>query len=140
MSLVLREDPSPDQLKSNWQQITILLQPIVSNLPNKQERDFFSGMLSLMIGKEPRISNIPMKLVYVYIKKGYFVAKLYKYRSIIGIERVMEELLKLLYVFAFSLGWDGLLVKHGLGGFQRQFIEQKVTQEKLPEEKKKGWF
>lgn len=139
MPVELRELPAPDQLKNSWQQVMIALQPIVENLPNKEERDFFSGMLGLMIGKEPRMSNIPMEFAYVYLRKGYFVVKAYNYRSILGMPFVRAELIKLLYVFASSLGWDGLLIKHGFGGFSRQFLEQKVYSEKS-EEKKKGWL
>jgi hypothetical protein len=139
LPIELRETPSAESLKSNWQQIMIALQPIVDNLPKQEDRDYFKGILSFLIGKEPRISNIPRNLMFIYIRKARLISKFYYYRNIISMEYIRRLLIDYLSEIALSLGEDGLFIKYGIGGYQRQFVEQKVIQEK-EEEKKRGWL
>lgn len=62
MAIELRETPSAENVKQSWSQVMIALQPIVEHLPKEEDRDYFNGILSFLIGKEPRISNIDKKL------------------------------------------------------------------------------
>jgi hypothetical protein len=139
MAIELRETSSTENLKSNWQQIKMMLEPVVDNLPKKEDRDYFKGILGFLIGKEPRISNIPKNLMFLYIRKARYINKLFFYRHIISMDYIKRMMVDYLNELAVSLGEEGLFVKYGLAGYQKQFVEQKVIQEK-PEEKKKGWF
>jgi len=139
MPIELRETPSAENLKSNWQQIMIALQPIVDNLPKKEDRDYFKGILSFLIGKEPRISNIPKNLMFIYIRKARLITKFYYYRNIISMDYIKRLLIDYLSELALSLGEDGLFIKYGIGGYQKQFVEQHITQ-KQEEAPKKGWL
>ena len=139
MPVELREIPSSDTTKNNWQQIMIALQPIVDNIPKKEDRDYFKGIMSLLIGKEPRISNIPKNLMFIYIRKGRLISKYYYYRNIISMEYIRRLLVDYLNELALSLGEEGLFIKYGIGGYQKQFVEQHITQ-KQEQEKPKGWL
>ena len=139
MAIELRETPSAENVKQSWSQVMIALQPIVEHLPKEEDRDYFNGILSFLIGKEPRISNIPEKLMFLYIRKGRFICKLYYYRHIYNMEYIRRLLIEYLNELALSLGGDGLFIKYGIGGFSKQFVEQKVINEASPQ-KKKGWF
>jgi hypothetical protein len=142
MSIELREINSPENLRNNWQQIAIMLQPIVDNLPKKEDRDYFKGIMSFLIGKEPRISNIQPLFMYIYIRKADFIVRLWKNKGIVGTDMIRTELVKYLNRLALHLSENGLLVKHGIGGFSQQYIEQNVRQqqEHQPEVKKRGWL
>lgn len=139
MSIELREIQPGVSSKGNWEQLKVLLEPIVDNLPREEDRDYFKGPLSFLIGKEPRISNIPKNLMFIYIRKARFIAKCEYYVDLLGWKFIKRELINFLSELALSLGEEGLLVKFGVGGFQRSFVEQRVIQEH-PEEKKKGWL
>ena len=139
MAIELRETPSAENVKQSWSQVMIALQPIVEHLPKEEDRDYFNGILSFLIGKEPRISNIDKKLMFLYIRKGRLISKLYYYRQIFNMDYIRRKLIEYLNELALSLGEDGLFIKYGIGGFSKQFVEQKVINEVSPQ-KKKGWF
>lgn len=139
MTIEVREIQAPDALKGNWQQIMVALQPIVDNLPRKDDRDYFKGVMNLLIGKEPRISNIPRIYMFLYIRKARRITRLYYYRDIISMEYIRREMINYLSELALSIGEDGLFIKYGIGGYSQSYVQQKLIQEK-PEEKKKGWL
>jgi len=140
MAIELREI-QPDGMKSNWQQIMIALQPIVDNLPREEDRDYFKGILSFLIGKEPRISNIPKNLMFIYIRKARQISKFYYYRNIISMDYIKRLLIDYLSELALSLGESGLFIKYGIGGHSQQFVEQRVTQSNQQQQpQRKGWL
>jgi hypothetical protein len=139
MTIELREVQPSEGMRSSWEKIMIALQPIVDNLPRKEDRDYFKGILSFLIGKEPRISNIPKHLMFIYIRKARLISKFYYYRNIISMDYIKRLLIDFLSELALSLGEDGLFIKYGFGGFQQSFVQQKIEQTQ-PEVKKKGWL
>jgi hypothetical protein len=139
MAIELREI-QPDTMKSNWQQIMIALQPIVDNIPKEEDRDYFKGILGFLIGKEPRISNIPKNLMFIYIRKARLISKFYFYRNIISMDYIKRLLIDYLSELALSLGEDGLFIKYGIGGYQQQFVQQRIIQDQAQAPQKKGWL
>lgn len=140
MTIELREVQSGSGgLKDKMESIKVILQPIVDNLPRKEDRDYFNGILSFLIGKEPRISNIPKNLMFIYIRKARLISKYYYYRNIISIDYIKRYLIDYLSELALSLGEEGLFIKYGMGGYSQQFVQQRVINEP-PAEKKKGWL
>ena len=139
MAIELREI-QPDNMKSNWQQIMIALQPIVDNIPKEEDRDYFKGILGFLIGKEPRISNIPKNLMFIYIRKARLISKFYYYRNIISMDYIKRLLIDYLSELALSLGEDGLFIKYGIGGYQQQFVQQRIIQDQSQQPQKKGWL
>lgn len=144
MAIEIRETTSPFESKKDiWSQIAIALQPIVENLPKEEDREEFMGIMNLLIGKEPRISNIPEKLIYVMVDKGYDIAMLYKYyhQGIWSIEDIRCRLIQYLNELATYLSREGDLMKYGFGGWSRQFQEQKViTEDHSQTQSKKGFW
>lgn len=139
MSIEIREIQAPDNSKSNWQNLMSLLRPVVNQLPHEEDRDYFKGILGLLIEKEPRMSNIPKPFMFLYIRKARRITRLYYYREIISMEYIRRELINFLNELALSVGEEGLLIKYGIGGFQQSSVSQRVIQE-TPEPKKKGWL
>jgi len=139
MPIELREVQAPDSTRGNWQQIKTLFEPITANLPRKKDREYFQGFLGFNIGKEPRLSNIPKNLMYIYQKKSRLIAKYFYYRKILNMDWIREKEIQFLGDLALFVSEEGLLIKYGIGGTQRQYVEQKVEQIS-PQPKKKGWL
>jgi len=140
MPIELRELPSPmESNKDIWSKISITLQPIIDSLPKEEDREYLSGLMNLLIGKEPRISNIPEKLTYVIVDKGNDIAMLYYYhrRGIWDIEDIRKRIVQYLNELATYLSREGDLMKYGFGGWTRQFQEQKIVTEETPVARKK---
>jgi len=129
----------PNQtVKHNWTELAVALQPIVDTLP-KQDRDYFEGVLSFLIGKEPRMANIDKKFMWLFIQEGNLIVDMYSARKLISIDYIRGRLVKYLHKLALSLAEEGLLIKYGIGGYSRQYIEQKVTSENIDHKKKGFW-
>lgn len=142
MPVELREVPSPTvSNKDIWSQVAVALQPIIDNLP-EDDRDYFSGMMNLLIGKEPRISNIPEKLIYVIVEKGDNIAMLYNayLHGIWSISDIRYRITQYLNELAVYLSREGDLMKYGFGGWSQQFQTQKIITEEHPSEKKRKKF
>jgi len=139
MAIELRETPSAENVKQSWSQVMMALQPIVHRSLPQDDRDYFNGILNFLIGKEPRISNIDKKLMFLYIRKGRIITKLYYNRQIWDMNYIRRKLIEYLNELALSLGEDGLFIKYGIGGYSKQYVEQKVINENL-EQKQKGFW
>jgi len=140
MPIELRELPSPiESDKDIWSKISITLQPIIESLPKAEDREYLSGLMNLLIGKEPRISNIPEKLIYVMVDKGNDIAMLFYYyrKGIWDIEDIRKRIVQYLNELATYLSREGDLMKYGFGGWTRQFQEQKIITEEHPTVKKR---
>jgi hypothetical protein len=140
MPVELREVPSPTvSNKDIWSQIAVALQPIIDNLP-ENDRDYFSGAMNLLIGKEPRISNIPERLIYLMVKKGDNIAFLYTKVYLNGLwslNDIRYRLTQYLNELAVYLSREGDLMKYGFGGWTQQFQTQKIVTEEHPAERKR---
>lgn len=130
---------SAENVKASWAQVMMALQPIIHRSLPQDDKDYFNGILNFIIGKEPRISNIDKKHMFLYIRTGRIITKLYYNRQIWDMEYIRRKLIEYLNELALSLGEDGLFIKYGIGGYSRQFVEQKMINENV-EQKKKGWF
>lgn len=130
----------PNQtVKHNWTEMAIALQPITETL-SKEDRDYFEGPLSFLIGKEPRMANIDKKYMWLFIQEGNLIVDMYKAYKIYSINDSRSRLIKYLHKLALSLAEEGLLIKYGIGGYSRQYIEQKVTSENIDHNKKKSFW
>ena len=143
MPVELREVPSPTvSNKDIWSQIAVALQPIIDNLP-ENDRDYFSGMMNLLIGKEPRISNIPEKLIYILVQKGDNIAFLYTKYYLNGLwtlNDIRYRLTQYLNELAVYLSREGDLMKYGFGGWSQQFQTIKTIEDHADEPKKRKKF
>jgi hypothetical protein len=139
MPIELRETPSAESAKTSWSQVMMALQPIIHKSLPQDDKDYFNGILNFLIGKEPRISNIDKKIMFLYIRKGRIITKLFYNRQIWDMNYIRRKLIEYLNELALSLGEDGLFIKYGIGGYSRQFVEQKMISENI-EQKKKGWL
>jgi hypothetical protein len=142
MTFEIREIPSTlDSNKFNLAQIQTMLQPIIDALPKEEDRDYLNGLMNLMIGKEPRISNIPEELIYVTVDKGANIVMLYDYylRGLWSIRDIRKRIAQYLNELAVYLSREGDLVKYGFGGYSHAEQIQKVTTEDRTPQKKKGW-
>jgi len=140
MPIELRELPSPmESNKDSWYKMSVALQPIIDSLPNEDDKEYFSGIMNLLIGKEPRISNIPEKLIFPMIDKGRDIADLYDYyrMGIWSIEHIRKCTVQYLNELATYLSREGDFMKYGFGGWTRQFQEQKIVTEETPVARKK---
>lgn len=139
MPIELREVQAPDNTRGSWQQMKTIFEPVTANLPRKEDKDYFQGFLSFNIGKEPRLSNIPKNLMYIYQKKGQLISKYHFYRKILNMDWIRKNEINFLGDLALFVSEEGLLIKYGIGGFQRQYSETKIEQtQQTP--KKKGWW
>jgi hypothetical protein len=139
MPIELREVQAPDNTRGGWQQMKTIFEPVTANLPRKEDKDYFQGFLSFNIGKEPRLSNIPKNLMYIYQKKQRLIEEYYRYRKILSMDWIRGKEITFLGDLALFVSEEGLLIKYGIGGYQKQYVEQKMTQENV-QPKKKGWF
>jgi hypothetical protein len=139
VSIELREVQAPDNTRGNWQQMKTIFEPVTANLPRKEDKDYFQGFLSFNIGKEPRLSNIPRHLMFIYQKKEHLISLFYFYRRILDMDWIRRNELDFLADLGLFVSEEGLLIKYGIGGFQRQYVEQKVEQTTV-QPKKKGWL
>ena len=139
MPIELREVQAPDNTRGSWQQMKTIFEPVTANLPKKEDKEYFQGFLSFNIGKEPRLSNIPKNLMYIYQKKQRLIEEYYRYRKILSMDWIRGKELTFLGDLALFVSEEGLLIKYGIGGYQKQYVEQRVEQIQ-PQPKKKGWL
>ena len=143
MGFEVREIPTTiDSNKFNLAQIQTMLQPIIDTLPKEEDRDYLNGLMNLLIGKEPRISNIPEELIYVTVDKGNDIVMLYDYylRGIWNIRDIRKRMTQYLNELAVYLSREGDLVKYGFGGYSHQEqVQHMSTEDRSPRTKKKGW-
>ena len=139
MSILLSESKEDGLFKNRLDQLMEILEPETDRLPKKSDRDYFDGPISFLIGKEPRISNIHPKFMYLEQKWAAYYIKLDYFKNIIDPAYTRTKITQHMAKLAHSLGEDALLIKYGIGGFQRQSVEQTIVQEQ-PQQKKKGWL
>lgn len=143
MAIELRETGSPFESKKDlWSQIAIALQPIVDSLPKEEDREYLSGLMNLLIGKEPRISNVPERLIYVMVDKGHDIAMLYKayLQGLWSIDDIRCRIVQYLNELAMYLSREGDLMKYGFGGWTQQLQTQHIITEDRPVNQKKKKF
>lgn len=138
MPIEIRETPSAESVKNNWAQTALTLEPLVDHL-KPVDKDHFNGVLSLLIGKEPRMSNIEKKFLFLYIRKARLIVHEYQAKHIFNMEYIRNQIVLYINELATNISEDGLLIKYGVGGYSKQYVEQKVVNENI-EPKKKGWF
>jgi len=142
MALTISETGSAgsiENLKTSWKQLLYTMQPQINRLPKEEDRDYFFGIPSLLIGKEPRLANIEKKRMYLVERQARLILILLEYHQIWGINSIRRLSAEYLNSLSLSGSEDGLILKYGIGGYSKQLVEQKMINENI-EPKKKGWF
>ncbi len=128
MGRVIYEDQrdSYERASFQWDKISHSLEPELAKLPEK-DRKYFESKVKLLIGKEIRLSNIPAKHIYMYIRRGDVIIKTMRYPMLFDEEFIRSEIAKLLYRLGIRISEDGLGWKFGPMGFQESTVKQQVT-------------
>jgi hypothetical protein len=108
-----------------WREITHSLEPETKTLPLKDRR-YYESKIKLLIGKEIRLSNLPPRHIYTYIKRLDLIVKTMRYPMLVDEEFIRSEITKLLFRLGIRLSEEGLGWKYGPMGFQQQKITQEV--------------
>jgi len=129
MAFTISETKDINAMKSQWAETILALQPIVDAIDNEQDKEYFKGIVSLLIGKDIRLANIPPRLMYIYIQKARRLYTLIYYSNLISLDYIRREVGDFLTTLGLSVSEDALFIKHGIGGFQqqRQYIKQEVV-------------
>jgi hypothetical protein len=128
MGRVIYEDQrdSYERASFQWDKITHSLEPELAKLP-KKDRKYFESKVKLLIGKEIRLSNIPPRHIYMYIRRGDVIIKTMRYPMLFDNEFIRSEIAKLLFRLGIRISEDGLGWKYGPMGFQESTVKQQVT-------------
>ena len=135
MGRIIYEDQkdSYERASFQWDKITHSLEPELAKLP-KKDRRYFESKVKLLIGKEIRLSNIPPKHIYMYIRRGDIILKTMRYPMLFDEEFVRSEIAKLLFRLGIRISEEGLGWKFGPMGFSQSTIKQQVTAVPAPSE------
>jgi hypothetical protein len=117
-----------EKTKSTWNQIVLSFEPLTETLKNEDDKRYFESMIKLLIGKDIRLSNIPPKHIYIYIRRADLIFKLNRYPMLLPPEFIRSEIAKLLYRLGIRISEDGLGWKYNPMTYSKQHVKQELVQ------------
>jgi len=108
----------------DWNKISHSLKPEIDTLPER-DRAYYKKVIFL-IGKEIRLSNIPTKFMYIYIRWADWIFKILRYPMLFPDEFIRAEIGRYLNRLGLRISENGLGWKFGPMGFQQQTVKQEV--------------
>lgn len=129
----ITEDQSVESRKESMAKTILALEPITDSLTNKGDRQFFKGIPSLLIGKDIKLANIAKDKMYVFLLMGKLNFLYYYYQNIISRDFIRRNVGEYLNFGGSSVSEEALFIKYGIGGYTKQYLEQKVISPNIEE-------
>jgi hypothetical protein len=113
------------KVQSAWNEIVLSFEPLVDSLENPQDKAYFKSMVKLLIGKEIRLSNIPAKHMYIYMRRLDLILKSLRYPQLFPEEFLRSEIARMLFGLGIRISEDGLGWKYNPMTYSHQNVTQK---------------
>jgi len=119
-----------------WDKVVHSFEPEIDILP-KADRDYFSSIVYNLINKEPALSNIPPKHMYIYKLQARRILRLLSYPMLVPDEYVRRQVADYLNSLKTRLSENGLAWLFGPLSHTTQHVTQEIKQSQpmLPQER-----
>lgn len=131
----ITEEQSVEARKEQMAKTILALQPMIDSLPDEGDRKYFKGISSLLIGKDIKLANIEKDKEYALWKFAKLIAVFNYYQNILSRDFIRRYAVEYLNLLGIGVSRDALFIKYGIGGFSRQYLEQKIVGANLEEKK-----